>query len=138
MKESDIQKQVIEYLTIQASSNNFFFFSIPNEAFMQAANIGKMDAKTKAMMTNHLKKMGMIAGVPDLCIIWGEKYLSYADHGTASIPFTLFIELKTQTGQVSKVQQIIHKKINEVGHTVKLARSLDDVIGILKTYGVVK
>ena len=138
MKESDIQKQVIEYLTIQASSNNFFFFSIPNEAFMQAANIGKMDAKTKAMMTNHLKKMGMIAGVPDLCIIYKNENGSGFHNAKIEISKTLFIELKTQTGQVSKVQQIIHKKINEVGHTVELARSLDDVIGILKTYGVVR
>ena len=129
MKESDIQKQVVDYLSRQAQKNNFFFFSIPNEGFMQTAMIAKMDGKTKAMLNMHLKKMGMIPGVPDLCIIW-------TDSGHDQM--TLFIELKTKTGQTSKVQKLVHGAIEKVGHNVEIARSLDDVIDILGNYGVLK
>jgi len=123
LKESDIQKQVIDYLSIRAVKGNFFFFSIPNEGFMQAANIARMDNKTKSILNTHLKKMGMVAGVPDLCILYDGK--------------TLFIELKTKTGRLSKIQEIVHKKIKSISHNIEIARSLDDVIEILKKYRVV-
>jgi len=99
----------------------------------------KMDSKTKAMISMHLKKMGLISGVPDLCIIYDEKievhpYPSVYKH----IQKTLFIELKTKTGKLSEIQKHIHKAIKKVGHNVEIARSLDDVIEIISNYGVLK
>ena len=136
LKESDIQKQVIDYLSIRAVRNNFFFFSVPNEGFMQAAMIGGMNVKTKSMMSTHLKKMGMVPGVPDLCILYNE--IEELHPYRTESPRTLFIELKTEKGKLSKVQEIVHKKFESVGHDVEVARSLDDVIEILKNYGVVE
>ncbi len=132
MKESTIQKQVVDYLSKTAHKNNFFFFSIPNEAFMQTAMIAKMDGKTKAMLATHLKKMGMVPGVPDLCIL----YEGFSVETAWEEARTLFIELKTPTGKVSPVQKIVHESIKRVGHDVEIARGLDEVIFILRNYGV--
>ena len=80
----------------------------------------------------HLKKMGMISGVPDICIL----YQSQSKKSGYIEPKTLFIELKTRTGKLSDNQKIIIPKIELTGHSVEIARSLDDVIEILVKYGV--
>jgi len=138
LNESDIQKQIIDYLSIRAVEGNFFFFSIPNEGLMLAAIIAKLDDKTKAILSVHLKKMGLVTGTPDLCILYNEKIEIHPYPPIyKNIQKTLFIEVKTKEGRLSTIQEIIHKKIESVRHTVEVARSLDDVIEILKKYKVV-
>jgi len=136
MKESSIQKIVFDHLTSIAVENNFFCFSIPNESFMMAASIAGLDSKTKSILNMHLKKMGMVPGIPDLCIFYSDVEKVGIYNIAVKIPKTLFIELKKPNEKPSDIQKIIHEKIRSVGHSVVIAYSLEDVKKILNDYGV--
>lgn len=116
--ETLLQIQIVEYLSFIAEKNDFIFFSIPNEGAMTAGK-GKVDY---ALMTT-LKKMGMLPGIPDLCII---------KNGQAH-----FLELKTKTGKVSKQQEVIIKRLVSLGSPVCIVRSLEDVKTILTVWSII-
>jgi len=111
--ETLLQIQIVEYLSLIASKNDFIFFSIPNEGAMTAGK-GKVDY---ALMTT-LKKMGMLPGIPDLCII---------KNGRA-----YFMEVKTEKGKLSKQQGIIKLALADRKCLVRVVRSLEDVKIFLK------
>jgi len=113
--ESLLQIQIVEYLSSIAEENDFIFFSIPNEGAM-AAGKGKVDY---ALMTT-LKKMGMLPGVPDLCIIKNGK--------------ALFMEVKTETGSLSKVQKIAIERIKDCKALVVVVRSFEDCVMAMIEY----
>lgn len=135
MKESDIQKQVIDSLSIIAQSKNIFFFSVPNEGFMASAMAMGMDKVSMGKLNNHYKKMGMVPGVPDICILYSGCYFFMGEK--LYKPRTLFIELKKPGGKVSTKQEYVHKAIGNVGHDVEIAYGLEDVMKILFDYGVI-
>lgn len=62
-----------------------------------------------------LKKMGVVAGIPDL-------------HFPS---LRLWIELKIPTGKLSESQKTIIPILEKCGDSVEIARSLDDVIKII-------
>lgn len=53
---------------------------------------------------------------------------------TAILPggLVLFLEVKTPTGRVSKIQQYMHDKLSEVGANVHVVRSVEDVTTIIE------
>jgi hypothetical protein len=104
MKESTIQQQICDYL----SAKGFFFFSIPNEHW----NISHAQRRL-------FKKMGMLPGMPDLCVItdWGHIF---------------FLEVKTDEGKVSEQQKIIHEVLKRKGIAVFVVRSLEEAIPIIR------
>jgi len=104
MKESIIQQQICDYL----SAKGFFYFSIPNEHW----NISHAQRTL-------FKKMGMLPGMPDLCVItdWGHVF---------------FIEVKNETGKVSEQQKRIHEVLKRKGFAVYVVRSLEETIKIIK------
>ena len=106
--ETLLQIQIVEYLSLIAQKNDFIFFSIPNEGAMTGAG-GKMPF---ALMTT-LKKMGMLPGIHDLCII---------KNGRA-----YFIEVKTETGKVKENQQIIINSLYKIGCGIVIVRNIEDV-----------
>ena len=108
MKESIIQQQICEYLSLQG----IFYFSIPNEHY----NISFAQRTT-------LQKMGLVSGMPDLCIL---------HNGTA-----YFLEVKNETGKPSKQQLLIHKILTEKNFKVAIVRSVEDVQKILKEWRIV-
>jgi hypothetical protein len=116
--ETLLQIQIVEYLSLIAQKNDFIFFSIPNEGAMTAGK-GKVDY---ALMTT-LKKMGMLPGVPDLCIIKNGKIY--------------FIEVKTINGFLSQPQKRIHQAIKEHECPVTVAKSLDDVKLFLMSWSII-
>jgi len=65
-----------------------------------------------AINGNQLKSMGLIAGIPDMSFAV-EKELMY-------------LELKTQTGRVSDVQQVIHEQLKTAGFDVEIIRDVDE------------
>jgi len=112
MKESDIQKMIVDHLTtiIPVLNVPFFFFSIPNESFLMAAKIAGMDSKTISILMTHLKKMGMIPGVPDLCVLCEGR--------------TIFFEIKRPGEKLTKNQKRIHDIIEKTGHRIFIVDGL--------------
>ena len=108
MKESIIQQQICDYL----SAVGVFYFSIPNEHY----NISHGQRVT-------LHKMGMLSGIPDICILANNT--------------CYFLEVKNETGKPSKQQLIIHKALTYKGYRVAIVRSVEDVKTILTVWSVI-
>ena len=108
MKESIIQQQICDYL----SAAGVFYFSIPNEHY----NISHGQRVT-------LHKMGMLSGIPDICILANNT--------------CYFLEVKNETGKPSKQQLIIHKALTDKGYKVAIVRSVEDVKTILTVWSVI-
>jgi len=108
MEESIIQQQICNYL----SAVGVFYFSVPNEHY----NISFAQRTT-------LQKMGLVSGMPDLCIL---------HNGTA-----YFLEVKNETGKPSKQQLLIHNILTEKNFKVAIVRSVEDVQKIIKEWGIV-
>ena len=108
MKESIIQQQICDYL----SAVGVFYFSIPNEHY----NISHGQRVT-------LHKMGMLSGIPDICILANNT--------------CYFLEVKNEKGKPSKQQLIIHKALTDKGYKVAIVRSVEDVKTILTVWSVI-
>lgn len=123
MKESQIQKQIVEYLSIIASTKNIVFFSIPNESLMTALILFNVPDKTRYKLINHFKKMGLTPGIPDLCILGNGK--------------TIFIEVKRPGQTTRESQRIIHRAIGRAGHSVWTVFDVEGVKTILSQEGLI-
>ncbi len=98
-KETEIHIQIVEYLSYLSIANNFFFFSIPNESFMMGLQASKgIKSRIAYGILSVLKKMGLVPGMPDLCIL---------KNGLDSGKNCFFIEVKDEKGKLSKSQKII-------------------------------
>jgi hypothetical protein len=144
MKESTLQKIIFDYVTTIGPKYGLFIFSVPNESLMQSAmiivskflnrSIGKTMNKRipkwvksiLAILVNHFKKMGMIPGMTDMCLIGNIN----------GMPRTIFFEVKAPGGRVSKTQEIIHKVIRGIGYPVYVVNSLESFIKALQHEGV--
>lgn len=124
MKENQIQQNTIEYLSIMANIHNFIFFAPMNEGFMMIMTMFKVPKSSRYKIINFLKKMGMLPGVADLQIIKDGK--SY------------FIELKTDTGELSNSQVLFQDACNRTHTPYVVCRSVDDVRMVLVKWGVVR
>lgn len=103
--EAKIQQEVIKYC--RASKHFKLAFHIENEG---KETIGE------AMFA---KRMGRLAGLPDICIpLIGGK--------------VLWLELKTTSGRVSKTQEVLHGKLIDMGHYVVVAKGLQESFDCLK------
>jgi hypothetical protein len=70
-----------------------------------------------------LKRKGVRSGIPDVfCLIPNKDY-----HG-------LLMEFKTEKGKLSKTQSECLKLFHALGYCVRVPRSADEAISILKTY----
>ena len=67
-----------------------------------------------------LKRMGLKAGIPDLCIIYNGR--------------AFFIELKTPKGVLSQVQKERQVELAGAGAHIDVCRSVDDVRETLKYF----
>lgn len=83
------------------------------------ANGGKRTARTAAI----LKKTGVKKGVFDL-------FLPIARGGAHG----LFIEMKTKTGRLTKLQVLMSKALDAQGYHTQIARSLVEFIDLCEWY----
>ena len=100
MTERQIQIKIVKWLR----SQKHLVIHVPNE--------GQRGAREGAI----LKRLGVVAGVPDLLIL---------DLGCAS-------EVKTPTGTLTRSQDLFLQALRSVGWTVGVARSLEDAQEIIE------
>ena len=108
MSEDALQRAVANYLNGQERIRDFTWFHPPNSQY-----------STKVSAGVH-KAYGKKRGVPDCCIL--------LNNGR-----TLFIELKTKRGYLSKEQKAVHERYKELGHpvyTVKTDNPYEAVNGV--------
>jgi len=70
------------------------------------------------------KAEGVLAGVPDIQILYRER--------------VLFLELKTDAGRLSAAQCAMHDRLRGAGAIVETAYGLDAALRILTAWGVLK
>lgn len=81
-------------------------FAVPNG--------GSRDAREGA----NLKVGGVVAGVPDLCIVYPSGRV-------------IWLEMKDAQGKLSTVQKELHKRFEQIGHVVHVAYSAEHALEIL-------
>lgn len=109
MREHSIQVKVVQY--VRTFYPEVVIAAIPNGAGTTARN------------RLHLYTEGLLAGMPDL-------FIAKACKGFNG----LFIEMKTDTGEESKEQKVLRKKLNEAGYLVFVARSDRTAINLIEDY----
>jgi len=122
-KESVIQQEIVEYLSSMADKYNFFFFSIPNEGFMSAA-IYNMEPNKRHAILNKFKKMGMVPGIPDLCLLHeGRAYM---------------FEVKRPDGKLTEKQKRIDDKLRKCKTPCFVIVSVEDMEKTLQHLWIIK
>lgn len=102
-EEAQLQKAVVTYLKLREALGQLKYFSVPNG--------GKRDVITAVK----LKREGLRAGVPDIVVV-------------TSVPSrTIFLELKSKTGSLSKPQQKWRDYFTANKIPFFVVRTLDDL-----------
>jgi hypothetical protein len=111
--EACLQESVCQYLALQERCGRLLWFAVPNGGsrnLLEAVN---------------LKRQGVRGGVPDLVIV-------------PKVGPVCFIELKSEDGRVSPLQNDWILKLIEYGCPVRVCRSLDEVQQFLYETGVIR
>ncbi len=114
MLEKDHQKWVIAWLKM--AYPNLVYFHIPNEGLFPV------------QYRVQLKKMGVLAGVPDLFIAKSAELQSITYHG-------LFVEMKRDTkSKVTDKQNEVMHKLELQGYRCEVGYGRDDAMEKIKYY----
>ena len=101
--EEQIQQEIILKMWNEYPQTRGYLFHVPNG--------GQRNAREGAK----LKAMGVISGVPDLCLCWGGK--------------SHWVELKAgESGRLSSKQVELHQKWAEQGVEVRVFRTASEAI----------
>jgi len=114
--ESEIQVQVVGYLSLMAPLWGFLFFSVPNEGLGSArsgAGVGRMVK---------LRRMGLRSGVSDIVIVKGGR--------------AYFLELKRRLGKQSVNQLAFEADAIRVGAEYAVAHGFDEAVEILRQWKI--
>lgn len=99
---------------------NYLNRVLPGHCAFHVPNGEKRDIRTAAK----LKRMGTRAGIPDLQVpYYGGK--------------VLWLEVKKPRGRTSKAQSDYINELRNMGHTVAIVESIEDVRNALKSVGIV-
>lgn len=98
---------------------NIVICSIPNGAMLSG------DKMQRIKQWKRLQSEGALPGIPDVFIA-----LRNDKHNG------LFIEFKSEKGKLSEQQKIIHAMLINAGYAVKICRSVDEFMAIIKTYNI--
>lgn len=111
--ESAIQRDVRRYLALRGIES----VSVPNGSHLA----GDKQARIRQMAA--MKADGLRVGFPDLMLF------------APFVASVAFIEIKTQTGTVSKEQRECMAWLNSLGHRVAVVRSIGDMADALHEWG---
>jgi VRR-NUC domain len=125
MTEDQLQSQCVQ---LARNYYDCLIFSIPNGAYTGAKEASK------------LKATGLLAGIPDLQLIYApinkhtEQAISNSNtlNSEESNGVAVFIELKTATGKLSPQQVLIHSKLAQYNIPVYTIRSLEEFKELLE------
>jgi len=115
IKESEIQRVILDYLQIQENMGKLMF---------QRSN--SLNVATKS---GHYIKTGK-KGSPDI-LVWVNKIFCDGDY-YIEFAKTLALEVKSEIGKLSDNQKIWKDKFEKLGGEYFVVRSLEDVIKILE------
>ena len=122
--ETTLQIKIVELLSTLARQNNFIYFSVPNEAALKTAGLARIPKKAQYAIMMILKKMGLLPGISDLCIVKeGGRFFG--------------MEVKTKTGILSKGQITFWGQCKKLNIPYTVVRSVDDVTRVLREWEVV-
>lgn len=110
VSEHRLQASVADFLALALPPHEAVFCSIPNG--------GKRDKGT----AGKLKAEGLQPGAPDLLILWKGRAIG--------------LELKTRGGRLSPEQMAFSMRWTTAGGVYAVARSLEEVAGLLDAAGV--
>lgn len=110
MSELSLHKFTAQYLKLNAAC---VYFHPPNGEARSPRTAGK------------LKAMGVVPGVPDFCLV--------LDGGRAA-----FLELKARKGRQQDSQKAFQARAEAAGAFYEIARTSDEVIGILRGWNAVR
>lgn len=123
LSESQIQIQIINYLSILAGRWNFVYFSVPNEGIMMSRGGQKMFG-----IIAHFKKMGLLPGTSDIII--GHNGKMYC----MEVKLPKYRD-KEKHGQ-SKDQIRFEANVNKTGIPYEIVYDVRDVESVLRMWGV--
>jgi len=115
IKESDIQRVILDYLQVQENMGKLMF---------QRSN--SLNVATK---DRHYIKTGK-KGSPDI-LVWVREIFCPPDY-CVEYAKTIALEVKSETGELSDTQKIWRDKFEKLGGEYHVVRNLEDVIKILK------
>lgn len=104
---------------MQCAMINYFRMCHRGKIIFHIPNGEHRDAVTGA----RLKRAGVLAGVPDLCIPYANN-----DHTH------LYVEVKTSKGRPSDKQIAVIKELQEGGARVEIVRSVKEFIDLVEEY----
>jgi hypothetical protein len=116
MKERDLQKAIIHYLQLLENQGKLYF--IRNNTFQ--GQLKRRDGSFGYMRQG--KK-----GCADLIVFFTDPF-----HMDNCKQRTIFIELKSDTGDLSKEQHEFAVKIQKLGYEYRVIRSVEELIMVLK------
>ena len=123
VKESDIQIAIVDYLKLIQARYGLMVFGVQNEAY--AAGRGKRALSgAEYGKIKKMQRMGLTAGVSDLVIVHAGK--------------AYFVEVKMPTGRLSENQKAFRQAAFTAGAEYIVARSVDDIVTALKTWGIIE
>lgn len=110
-KEQDFQIALVQYLKI-AAAKDCFWFHVPNQR------------KQSLYMGQLFKRLGVRAGVPDLCFVHDGRFFG--------------LELKSPSGRATENQLQALSDIDAAGGYSCLVDNIDSAQGVLKGWGIVR
>lgn len=125
MKESDLQKQCIEYLTIlnqTTERDNLLFYAPMNEGVMMVLKLFGIPETRASKIISWLIKMGFLSGVSDIVLLYQG--------------ITHYLEIKKQKGKQSKNQIEFQRRAQTCGANYMIIRSLDELKDYLQKQGI--
>jgi len=110
----------------------YLAYALPADVLWSHLPFGEVRPKATA---GRLKAMGVNPGWPDFLILGRVSPIGTPGYG---LPYVgpIFIEIKTAQGRLSKAQATWHEAAKALGYNVHVARSVEEVEGILRGHGL--
>lgn len=116
---ANVKKKNFAERALHLRCHEYLTYAMPRDAFwFHPTSEGKRTPREGAM----LKRLGAIAGIPDLIIFWNG--------------FAFGIELKSEDGRITPAQRATHEAMGRAGVRIRVCRSVNEVSDALTAWGI--